>query len=181
MYDKIFSYMRERETETQSLAEVVIVGNKSQQDLIAILRASGVDVSQLAESMILKTTLPVEDAIITFSQPVTPRDLGFVRPPTTVQLFNKAREIGLELIPKAFGTHLRLWYVSQKPGSVEHVAMESVKDSRGLDGIYELSSTINPDDGIKNLTLKFAPSPFGKRWQLNDRFRFQVKHANLGK
>jgi len=59
------------------------------------------------------------------------KDLGFSSNPTTVELFAKATELGLELCPKETAAYLRLQDTNQPRGDLYYIASETVPDSGG--------------------------------------------------
>ena len=83
------------------------------------------------------------------------RDLGFASPPTTKELFARARERGLELCPPETGPYLRLKDKDQ-PSGWYFIGMEPVADSdgiprvfglgRGGDGLWLYGYWADPDD-----------------------------------
>jgi len=66
------------------------------------------------------------------------RDLGFTSPPTTKELFARARERGLELCPPETGPYLRLKDKDQ-PSGWYFIGMEPVADSVGHPRVFFLA------------------------------------------
>jgi len=65
------------------------------------------------------------------------RDLGFTEPPTTTELFARARKFGLELCPPETALLLRLENNDQ-PSGWDYVGMESVTDPLDRPGIFRI-------------------------------------------
>lgn len=103
------------------------------------------------------------------------RDLGFSTEPTIEEIFEKARELGLELCPAEVGPQYRLQYDDQPAKEWLYIGMKPIDTSNG-EGIFLLKN--NNTDGLK---LDFCRTTRDGTLGLDDRineeimFRFSSK------
>ena len=100
---------------------VITLGTqKSSTDLAAALKRAGFEVGHIAAEWLNKITLaPVETEIGLVN--VSARELGFENPTGIAEIYTRAAELGLDLVPAETGPQLRLQYADQPQG--EDLAM----------------------------------------------------------
>lgn len=132
-----------------SVWQTIIIGGQSKDELIAAIINSGMFVSDLARDIMGK------DTFITLLEPKTVRlarckvkDLGFVKNPTTTQIFERIKEIGGELCPPEVGPHLRLHLKDQPKGDIFWLAMETITDSDGDPSLFRLARYDSGESGL---------------------------------
>lgn len=97
------------------------VGGLSKQELIKRLRRSGVELNEAARALFAHdafTTQPRTSSLTTVELSVA--DLGCVAGATIAQIHEQAARLGLALCPREVGPHLRLQYLDQPEGALEH-------------------------------------------------------------
>lgn len=126
------------------------VGGKSKEELIADLKAQDFNISDYTYS-----TLDNSDFVVSPHREhlnlicLTVADLGFETDATTVQIFERAEALGLELCPPDTGPSYRLTYTDQPSNEILHIAMRPITDSDGNQIIYSLSYNLSgQDDGF---------------------------------
>lgn len=93
--------------------------------------------------------------------------LGFPNGATLQQIYDKAKELGLELCPPQVGPELRLAYRDQPSDEYLRVAMDSINDS---DGLPRLFYVLRHDDGGEWLYGNHGH--LDDEWLPHDRFVF---------
>ncbi len=94
-------------------------------------------------------------------------ELGFKEGATNAQIFERAKELGLELCPNEVGPQLRLQYVDQPNGEWLLIAMEPIADS---DSDLMLFVVERRDDGASYLSGGNGRP--GNGWYADNRFLF---------
>lgn len=94
-------------------------------------------------------------------------ELGFKDGATREEIYNRAKEIGLDLCPAEVGPQLRLQYKDQPKGEWLLIAMEPITDSDG--GLY-VFGVGRRDDGMQWLRGYYGSSDFF--WHGNFRWVF---------
>lgn len=101
------------------------------------------------------------------------RSLGFSENATTNEIYNKAKEFGLELCPAEVGPQYRLSYTTQPMNERLFVAMKTISDPHGDQDVFELSCS---EDGLWMYDC-YAP-PDGQ-WRPDALFVFRLpKQSN---
>jgi len=106
-------------------------------------------------------------------------DLGFSLPPTVAQIYQKARELSLDLCPPEVGPELRLKYDGQ-PGESLYVGMEQIgvpdeeyfNQPDPLVFVLERDKYNRKSDGIQLIGLFLSSS---MHMQLGDEFVFRLR------
>jgi hypothetical protein len=115
------------------------IGGKDFNQLERELSESGMNVSGWAESMIRNrdfTTLSEPQNLSTVRLKVS--DLGFTSSPTQDQIYQKAKDLGLELCPAEAGLHLRLKYKDQPMKEWLYMGMKPITGSNDRPYVFEL-------------------------------------------
>jgi len=100
------------------------------------------------------------------------RDLGFTsRPPTTTELFARAKEFGLDLCPPETGPFLRLADKDQSLGWC-YIGMEPVTDSDGFPDVFSLARYGG------ELWLRSIWADPDYQWDLGIQFVFRVRKSD---
>jgi len=100
------------------------------------------------------------------------RDLGFTSPPTTTELFARAKERGLDLCPPEAGPYLRLADEDQPLGTGYLIGMEPVTDSDGNPSVFSLGR------GGGGLWLYYYWAFPDDRWALGYPFVFRSRKSD---
>lgn len=126
-----------------------------------------INISAYAREMIdqmtdFNLTEPVELVVVSVSE------LGFSDLTTTQAIYDKAQEIGLELVPPAAALHARLHYLGQPAGEWLYVAMKPITVS-GAPRVFELWRAAS------SLWLRNEWAGPDRRWDPPGRFVFRVR------
>lgn len=153
-----------------SVWRTITIGGVSKGDLASRLK-DGFFVSDWARDIMGNkrafTTLPESTGIALVQVKVA--DLGFTKEPTTTELYQRARERGLNLCPAEVGPHLRLADADQKRGTWYRVAMEPISGSDGVPLVFDVG---RHEDGHRWLDTGYADP--GDRWNLDLTIVFSV-------
>ncbi len=164
--DHIYTSFPEGKIRRESLN----VGGKSVDQLELELKQNKINVSNYAKQMMEKSefkTLKSPEAFDLIHLKVS--DLGFTNSPTTDQLYETAKQFGLELCPPEVGPELRLKYKDQPLYEYKHIAMKQIADSDGYPSIFELE---RGDDGLWLYGHWTRP---GNHWFLDDEMIFSLR------
>lgn len=134
------------ETFLKGVIQTVEIGGKTADWLEEELRQAGVNISSFAQDMLHSpnfTTLKELQRLETVWVKV--QDLGLSGTPTTGQIYDRAKELGLELCPAEAGPHLRLAYKYQPLGEGFVIAMKQIADRDGDPHVFYLE---RDDDGL---------------------------------
>lgn len=136
------------------------IGGKSKEDLIGELK-NNFRVSKTAEEMLKSTDFTVlEDKEQIDLVKLTVRDLGFPKGATTDEIYEKAKELGLELCPAETGPYLRLQYKDQPMNEYLRIGMKQITDTSGdpnIFGVYRRSDGAWLNDYWANPTDEWLP------------------------
>lgn len=126
--------------------ENIEIGGKSKEQLIAEMKAAGINISDYAKSMMENPDFVPgknrEDATLVR---LTVADLGFTSSATTDQIYKRAEELGLELCPPDTGPNYRLKYKDQPLSEWVRIGMKQITDSDGDPFVFHLARF---DDGL---------------------------------
>ena len=101
-------------------------------DFCRVLKSAGHRVSDWAEDLINQPAFRVASKELKLKLVrVTVVELGFKDGATREQIYNRAKELGLELCPAEVGPQLRLQYKDQPMGEWLRIAMEPITVSGG--------------------------------------------------
>jgi hypothetical protein len=110
---------------------------ESLEGLSAALTSVGFEVSGPAADLLKKMTLAPNQAEIPLVN-VSVRELGFEKGAILIQVFNRALECGLRLVPAEVGPQLRMKYPSQPDKAWLRVGMQPIADSEGYPSVFYL-------------------------------------------
>lgn len=146
----------------------LIVGGVPKGELLARLKENGCYVTPGMQDLMRKS------AFTTAAEPyqiplvlVKVRDLGFIKPPTTTQLFARAEQGMLNLCPAETGPHLRL---APRSRPSFWVASDRIIDFNGDPLIFRVSLSAG---GTQCLDMLAATPLY--RWELEEQFVFQLR------
>lgn len=119
--------------------ENITIGGKTAKELIGELKNKKINISSYAESMLNSDKFTVSKNLenLTLVR-LKVKDLGFTREPTTEQIYEKAKFLGLDLCPPEVGPHLRLQYEDQPLGEWFYIAMKQIAGRDGYPGVFRL-------------------------------------------
>jgi hypothetical protein len=147
-----------------------IIGGKTKEKLRQELEEQKINVSGYAQEMIQSkyfTTQNNKEQITLVRLKV--RDLGFTNGATTQEIYDKAKQLGLDLCPAEIGPNLRLQYIDQPLGEWFFVAMEQIRDRGGFPNVFNLE---RDGDGLWLFDIWANP---GYRWNPVDEFAFCLR------
>ena len=146
------------------------IGGKDKNQLLKELKQKKIDVSDWAKQMMDNknfTTSKKPEKIILMR--LTVKDIGFPDGATTQEIYNRVKELGLELCPAETGPNLRLNYLDQPLAEWFWIAMKQITDSGGDPGMFGLGR----DAGGLWLPGHWA-NPEG-RWSSDHEFVFRLR------
>ncbi len=114
-------------------------GPKTADDFRKVLKDNGFKISGWASDILGKhdfTVAPEETELDLVK--VTVDELGFKKGARRNQIYERAKELGLELCPPEVGPQLRLQYQDQPNGEWVLVAMESIIASDGIPRVFRV-------------------------------------------
>jgi hypothetical protein len=161
-------YLYELFPEKKILRKTIELTTKTSKEYTEELLKQGYKTSDWAQDILNKVE-PLKQKeeinIVSFSV----EQLGFSNGATLQEIYNKAKELGLELCPPQVGPELRLNYKDQPNGEYLRIAMESISDSDDsprLFGVHRYGSESWLDGGSGGL---------GYRWDGGRRFVFRFR------
>ncbi len=117
----------------------VEIGGKTRDQLEKEMEAAGVQISTYAKDMLhSKDFVTAQNKEKLDYVRLTVADLGFTSYPTTDQLYARAEELGLELLPAEFGPNYRLQNLDQPEGDWFYTGMKQIADSDGDPDVFDL-------------------------------------------
>ena len=125
--------------------ESLEIGGKSERQLEQELQQAGIHISEYAKDMLHNkdfTTLAKLETLDTIRLKVADLLPGN---PTTDQIYAKAKELGLDLVPAETGAHYRLKYADQPLNESLFMGMKQITDRRGGPSVFDLT---RGDDGL---------------------------------
>lgn len=164
----IFSSFPEDEIRQESLH----VDIKTPEEWEQALKAKGVNISDFAKDILyhkdFQTLTQPEDINLVR---LTVNDLGFPNGATTKEIFDKAKELGLELCPPEVGPQKRLNDVDQPLYDWYRIAMKPITDRDGDPRVVDVGRSV---DG---LWLDDGWAGPGGRWNPDVKFVFRLSKS----
>jgi hypothetical protein len=119
--------------------ESVEIGGKTKEQLIALMEATHINISDYAKSMMEnRDFVPGKNREEATLIRLTVADLGFKTSATTDQIYERAQTLGLELCPPDTGPNYRLKYKDQPLNEWVRIGMKQIADSGGRPGVFSL-------------------------------------------
>ena len=115
--------------------KTIEIGGKSKKQYLASFKKESIFVSDYAKELIEKVEFQKKKEKINLVK-MSVKDLGFTGYPTTTEIYTKAREKGLELLPAEAGLALRLAYKDQPISDYFWVGTEPISGSGGRPGVF---------------------------------------------
>ena len=142
-------------------------GLKTADDFRKTLKDNGFNISDSASDILRKPafTAAVEETEIDLVK-VTVGELGFKKGARRDQIYERAKELGLELCPLEVGPQLRLQYQDQPNGEWILVAMEPIFDSDGSPWLFFV------ERGDSGRWLSGSWGDPGGFWRADDQWAF---------
>lgn len=125
------------------ISRTVDVGGLTKRELIEKLQQSSILINEYGKRLLADDKFTTSE--LKYSLPtveLTVGNLGFPDGATTVEIFNRAKELGLELCPIELGPYLRLEYLDQPERSSENTLQQQQAPS----GSITIASEILTDD-----------------------------------
>ncbi|MBU0648581.1 hypothetical protein KJ969_00520 [Patescibacteria group bacterium] len=142
-------------------------GPKTGDELFAALKGASCEVSEFATDMLGKNGFAVASEQTEVELVVASvGELGFPKGATRREIYERAKELGLELCPPEVGPQLRLQYPDQPNGEWLLIAMEPIADSDGDPSVFR----VGHDDGGRWLYGGYGDP--GRRWGAGSRWVF---------
>ncbi|MBI2439330.1 MAG: hypothetical protein HYV45_01865 [Candidatus Moranbacteria bacterium] len=153
--------------------ESVEVGGKSAQELIRELVAAGINIGSYAQSMLenRKEFIPTPESEEMTLIRLTVADLGFRTSATIEKIYERAADLGLELVPPDAGPHYRLKYQNQPLGEWIYMGMKQITGSDGRPGVFGLVR------GGGGLWLSGIWARPGDEWSPDIEFVFRLRKS----
>ncbi len=151
--------------------ETLEIGGKSERQLEQELEQAGIRISEYAKDMLHSkdfTTSPTPQTLDTVRLKVADLLPGN---PTTDQVYAKAKELGLELVPAETGVYYRLKYKDQQLYDYLVMGMKQIADRYGCPDVFTLRRR---GDG---LWLDDRWTYPGLRWRPESRFVFGLRKS----
>jgi hypothetical protein len=149
------------------------IGGKTAQELEQELETKGMEIYDHAREMLHSsdfTTLSDPESIQTVLLKV--RDLGFIEPPTTDELYARAERLGLDLCPAEAGPHQRLQDTKQRSGEYYWIAMKAISDRSGYPLVFNVE---HDDDGLWLNNYWAIPT---YKWSLGRQLMFRLRNVS---
>ncbi|MBI2052666.1 MAG: hypothetical protein HYT34_00250 [Candidatus Ryanbacteria bacterium] len=157
---------------TFEIYRTLTIGGVPADELLRRLEAKKCFVSDWARDVMGKPAFTTAKEKITLNLArATVRELGFMKEPTTIELFRRVKELG-ELCPGEVGPHLRLVLDDQRNGDYFWVAMEPIVDSHGNPHAFGVERR----GGSKQWLYAFYASP-ERGWSLEGEVVFVLRKA----
>lgn len=125
------------------ISRTVDVGGLTKRELIEKLQQSSILINEYGKRLLADDKFTTSE--LKYSLPtveLTVGNLGFPDGATTVEIFNRAKELGLELCPIELGPYLRLEYLDQPEGS----SGNPLQQQQAPSGSITIASEILTDD-----------------------------------
>ncbi|MBI5420691.1 MAG: hypothetical protein HZA35_00005 [Parcubacteria group bacterium] len=151
--------------------ETIEIGGKTGEQLITEMEDVGVHISENAK-FILKSPsfIPSNKEEITLVR-LTVADLGFTENATTDQIYERAKELGLELCSSDTASYYRLAYQNQPLWEWIYIGMKQIV---GFGGNLNIFLLMHHDDG---LWLNISWAKPDHEWILEDTFIFRLRKS----
>jgi hypothetical protein len=152
--------------------ESVEIGGKTKEQLIALMEATHINISDYAKSMMEnRDFVPGKNREEATLIRLTVADLGFKTSATTDQIYERAQTLGLELCPPDTGPNYRLKYKDQPLNEWVRIGMKQIADSGGRPGVFSLGR----DDG--GLWLGSIWAKPDDEWRPGSKFVFRLRKS----
>jgi hypothetical protein len=152
--------------------ESVEIGGKTKEQLIALMEATHINISDYAKSMMEnRDFVPGKNREEATLIRLTVADLGFKTSATTDQIYERAQTLGLELCPPDTGPNYRLKYKDQPLNEWVRIGMKQIADSGGRPGVFSLG---RDDGGLWLGSIWAAPDD---EWRPGSKFVFRLRKS----
>ena len=149
-------------------------GLKTADDFREVLKDNGFKVSGWANDILGKSAFTVAtEGIEVDLVKVTVAELGFKKGARRDQIYERAKELGLELCPPEVGPQLRLQYHDQPNGEWLFIGMEPIADSVGDLNVFYVKRNDS------ELWLNSDWSNPGNVWNPDDQWVFRLPRNSL--
>ena len=149
------------------------IGGQNKEELQKELAQGKFEVSSSAKALMnnpeFSTAEKQENMELVF---LTVKDLGFPQGTKTADIYQKAKDLGLELCPAELGPQLRLQYMNQPMNEWLYVGMKQMSDSDGRPFVFQLARY---DDGERWLDDYWAKPD--RKWHPRSRFVFRLRKS----
>ncbi|MBI4096711.1 MAG: hypothetical protein HY425_03260 [Candidatus Levybacteria bacterium] len=148
--------------------ESLEIGGKSKSQLEQELKQANINITEYAKDMLNSKDfiiLPNPKMLPTVRLKVADLLLGN---PTTDQIYAKAKELGLDLVPAEAGVHFRLKYKDQPLNEWLYMGMKQIADRHGRPDVFRL------DRGDDGLWLGHGWAGPGDGWDPEDALMFSL-------
>lgn len=153
---------------------IILSTNKTSKEYESELLKTGNKLSGCAKSMLKKLQILAESEQVDLVQ-FSAEQLGFPRGATLEAIYNKAKELNLDLCPPQTGPELRLQYTNERYNEYLMIAMEPIIDSDGDPSLF-----IVLRDGSKPWLYNNL-GELGEHWDGHSEFVFRVRPSEAKK
>ena len=120
----------------------VMAGSESMKDISKALINNGFRMSESAVDILKKVPVAAAETKIELVN-ISVRELGFDDGATHEQIYRRAAELGLDLIPAELAPQLRLLYANQTMGEWLIMGMEPIIDAAGRPRLFYLERDVD--------------------------------------
>lgn len=154
--------------------ETIEIGGKSVQQLERELEEAGIYIDSYVQEILHSpafTTLQNPQTVETVRVKV--QDLGFQRYQTTThEIYQRARNLGLELCPVEVGPHLRLKDTNQPLGDLYSIATKPIQVNNPLGSMLTLGLKHDKYDGLSLIGIAARPD---NGWYPEEKLVFSLR------
>ncbi|KKQ35768.1 MAG: hypothetical protein US50_C0005G0004 [Candidatus Nomurabacteria bacterium GW2011_GWB1_37_5] len=162
---KDIEYLYEKFPETKIFRKSLELTTRTPKQYTNEIEAQGMKIYEYAQDMLNKMEpLKSREKIDLVSFSVA--QLGYPNGTTLQQIYDKAKELGLELCPPQVGPELRLSYKDQPSNEYLRIAMNSITDRDDNPRIFHVNH------GSDGLWLSYSYGISDRMWVGNNRFVF---------
>lgn len=116
----------------------VTIGGKDSKQLQKEMLEQGDQITDWAKGMMNRRAFTTSKEQQLELVEVSVKDLGFPQGATRKDIYERAQELGLEVVPAEVGPNLRLQYKDQPMGNYIAIGMEPIADSSGLPKLFNV-------------------------------------------
>ncbi len=176
LFPNIFQQLKDLEyvymafPEGKIVRSTIEIGGKTKNELVAEMKGKNIQINGYAQSILdSKDFITAKKSEPTDLVRLKVGDLGLKGDPTTDQIYQKIKELGLELCPAEVGPQYRLQYADQPTDEYLYIGMKQIADSAGDPDVFELSR-----DGAE-LWLSYGWARPTYEWLSGAQFVFRLR------
>ncbi|OGF21620.1 hypothetical protein A2316_00950 [Candidatus Falkowbacteria bacterium RIFOXYB2_FULL_38_15] len=176
LFPNIFQQLKDLEyvytafPEGKIVRSTIEIGGKTKNELVAEMKGKNIQISGYAQSILdSKDFITAKKSEPTDLVRLKVGDLGLEGNPTTDQIYQKIKELGLELCPAEVGPQYRLQYADQPTDEYLYIGMKQIAGSGGYPDVFGLRR------GDAGLWLDVDWAEPARRWSSVAQFVFRLR------